>query len=122
MTISVTRNNVNGDNQVGEDRSKLPDLATDIDVISGNTESEPINIKGLHAVGVSLPAAITGMTGVELHAANKEDGTYRKLGEGGEFTLDDLAHGSPFILEWNWLKIVYVGTVTGTGEINLSFA
>lgn len=123
MTISVTTGNVNQDDQRGPDRSILPDLAALIAVISGNTASEPINIKGLHAVGLVLPAAITGMTGIELHVANAEDGTYAKLAEGGEFTLGALqAVGSPFILEWNWLKIVYVGTVAGSGSINLSFS
>lgn len=125
MSISVTAENVNEDNQMGEDRSILPDLAALITVIADDTESEPMNIKGLHAVGLLLPTtALAGLTGVELHVANKEDGTYAKLVEGGEFTLTAAlqAVGSPFILEWNWLKIVYVGTVTGSGEIPLSFA
>ena len=123
MTISVTDLNVSAKDQRGPDRDLLPDISGLVTVISGDTASSPINIKGLHAVGLVLPAAITGMTGVELHASNVEDGTYAKLDQSGEFVLSALkAVGSSFITEWNWLKIVYVGTVTGSGEIPLSFA
>ena len=125
MTTSVTVANLPTDGTAGSgaDRSRLPDQTGNITVISGNTESDVINTKGLHAVGLVLPAAITGMTGVEIHVSNLLDGTYAKLANSGEFTLTARkAVGSSFISEWNYMKIVYVGTVTGSGEIPLSFA
>lgn len=121
---SQTDLNVSEADQRGPDRDQLPDISGNIVIITDDEESKVINIKGLHAVGLILPAAIAGLTGVELHVSNLEAGTYAKLAEGGEFTLDALkAVGSAFITEWNYLKIVYVGTATTGGEeIPLSFS
>lgn len=123
MTISVTTLNVSKADQRGPDRSILPDLSGLITVVSGDSESDPINIKGLHAIGLVLPAAITSVVTVELHVSNLEDGTYAKLADSGEFTLGALqAVSSTSILAWNWLKVVYVAAATGGGSIPLSFS
>lgn len=126
MTISVTTLNVSKKDQRGPDRSQLPDVSANVDVIDTDTESKVINIKGLHAVGIVLPSTtdIAGLTDVEIHVSNLEDGTFALLAQEGSFALGAAksAVGSGFLVEWNYMKLVYVGTITGSGEIPLSFA
>lgn len=128
MTTSVTKQTLSSDGPGGRgpDRSQPPFDDGNIVVAAGNTESGELDIRGLRAMGVTLPATadITGLTGIEIHVASKKGGVYAKLAQEGEFSTDTEKQGvgSSFLYEWNSAKIIYVGTITGSGSIPLSFA
>ncbi len=102
------------------DKNLLPSDGGDLAVVSGNDEGPVIDVRGYRAIGL-IAAVITGMTDYQIHVSNKSDGTFAALAI-DDFPADGLAHGTSFIAEWNFAKIVYVGTVTGTGTVPYSLS
>lgn len=104
----------------GADKNLLPSDGGNLAVINGNTEGPEIDIRGYRAIGL-IASVITGMTAYQIHVSNESGGTFAALAI-DDFPADDLAHGTSFIAEWNFAKIVYVGTVTGSGIVPYSLS
>jgi hypothetical protein len=114
MTIAIV--NPNTDNaQNGPDKNVLPEMAGSIDWIAGDTESQPINVKGFRGLGIVDPGNL-GPTGWQVHVAATMDGVYAPL------DIDDFgggalkAYGTSFVAEWRWAKIVPVGAIVTPGN------
>lgn len=105
----------------GPDKNILPSDGGDLTVVSGNTEGPEIDVRGYRAIGLIANSGITGLTAYQIHVSNKSGGTFAALTI-DDFTADGLAHGTSFIAEWNFAKIVYVGTVSGSGTVPYSLS
>ncbi len=105
----------------GPDKNLLPSDGGDLAVIADDTEGPEIDIRGYRAIGLIGTSGITGLTAYQIHVSNKSGGTFAALAI-DDFPADDLAHGTSFIAEWNFAKIVYVGTVTGSGTVPYSLS
>ncbi len=99
----------------GPDKNILPNNQGIVDWVSGNDESPVIDIRGFRGLGFISPAALTGVTAIQVHVSNLKTGTFAVLNI-PDFPVALKAYGTTFIAEWNYAKFVLVGALTGAGE------
>ena len=120
MTIAKVNTNTGGKSEVGPDRARKPSMPNSVTWISGNTESEEINVEGFVGVGFfGLDTGqLVGATAIQVHVSNKLGGVFAKLNiDDFVLTGSTLAFSTTFVAEWCAMKFVLVGALTGSGEM-----
>lgn len=105
---------------MGPDKNILPFMSHNLPLVSGNDESSVFSIKGFRKLGLLIPAVLTGVTGIQVHVSNKEDGTFAPV------DIVDITPGGAeakvvevdLVLAWSFAKIVLIGSgLSITAEI-----
>ena len=118
MTIAVVNKNTGGKAEVGPERAKLPSIPNSVTWITGDTASGEIDCEGFRGVGFFglNTTLMAGVSAIEVHVSNKSGGVFAKLDISALILgATTLAFGTSFIAEWNVMKFVLIGTLTGPG-------
>ena len=121
MTIATVQENIDKAKN-GPDKNILPDMALNIPLVGGDDASSAFSVKGFRALGLIDDGNLTDVTAFQVHVSNLIDGTFAPL-DIEDFPAGSLlAHGTTFIAEWAYAKIVLIGTLSTTGNIPLSLS